>query len=543
MNKYQMRWFSFIFALTAMFSGLFFAVAAHARDKSDKELFSPDAKNEVYYVPQFSEFKEISEQERNFLKKILDRAAKDNVKAVIFELDTPGGSVDVAYKYVSIMAKSKVPVIAFLNPHGVSAGMIIAIASDRIAINPHGIIGDAMPIQISAGGIKPVTEEPEEPKEPETKKKEAQKDDKKKVEKTDKTKDKNKNKDKENDDETPVLEKILKEFQGVPKGYKPRKSPDADKTQKLADQKFLTVFFKELQVQAEKNDRPVKVIRAMADPYQRLSLKDDGIEHTKDSPLTLSAAEAKKLNVVDYVCRDRESLLRQLNLSDCKVVEIRKTPTEQVMSFLAHPALAGVLLILGIIGIYIEIKTPGFGVPGVLGLSALTLFFLGHMASGASDWGPMVIFFVGLGLLLIEIFVIPGFGLVGILGISCIAISFFAAFGLENIETAVNVVGISMLASIAIIIVLTIYVLPKSTMFRRITLSAQQNSSEGFSSFHEDESIVGRIGITLTKLRPTGTVCINDKRYDAMTEGDYIEKDEEVEVLKLNGFQIVVRKV
>jgi membrane-bound serine protease (ClpP class) len=213
------------------------------------------------------------------------------------------------------------------------------------------------------------------------------------------------------------------------------------------------------------------------------------------------------------------------------------------MSFLAHPLLAGILLVLGIIGIYIEIKTPGFGVPGILGITALTLFFLGHMASGASDWGPIVIFFVGIMLLLIEIFLIPGFGLVGIMGILCILISFFAAFGLENIETAVNVVGLSLLVAVTLIILLTVYVLPRSALFKRLTLSTQEKSSEGFTSpRQEDESLLGKTGIAYTPLRPSGAVLIDFKRYDATTKGEFIEKGEEIVVLQLNGFQIVVER-
>jgi membrane-bound serine protease (ClpP class) len=85
-------------------------------------------------------------------------------------------------------------------------------------------------------------------------------------------------------------------------------------------------------------------------------------------------------------------------------------------------------------------------------------------------------------LLLIEIFLIPGFGIIGILGISCVMISFFAAFGMENIESAVSVISISLLASAALIALLTIYILPKSTIFKKIMLTTQNTKTDGFSS-------------------------------------------------------------
>ena len=526
MNKFK-NLITFTLSLTILCGSILLSAAAQ------KTLFTEvPAEGTVYFVPQFSDFKEISSQDMLFLKKTLRRAEKNKVKAVIFEMDTPGGRIDVALEYVSMLLKSKVPTVAYLNPQGISAGMIIALAADRIAINPNGVIGDAMPIQIRPDGIKPVTE-----------KDKAEKD---KPEKD--NKDKKTDKDKQDDLYTPVVEKVLKEIQKL-KGSDKDKDKDKDKDQetedsKLADQKFLTVFFKVLEVLAQKNDRPEKIVRAMADPYQRLTLKEDGIEHQKTSPLTLSAAEAKKMKVVDFTCSGKEDLLKQLNLTNCTIETVVKSPTEQIISFLAHPAVSGLLLILGILGLYVEIQHPHFGVSGVLGLTALTLFFLGHVASGASDWGPMVICFVGLLLLLIEIFLIPGFGIIGILGISCIMISFFAAFGMENIESAISVISISLLVASTLIILLTIYILPKSTIFKKIMLATQNTNTDGFASHvNNDVELLHKRGVAYSTLRPAGSVEVDGKRYDVVADGDFIQQGEAIEVTKVDGLKITVKRV
>jgi membrane-bound serine protease (ClpP class) len=540
MHKNLFKIFSFILLL---FSILTLTAASTDQVKSTSKLFDDDAEKIVYFIPQFSDFKEISEQNRFFLKKVLKRAERKNIKAVIFELDTPGGSVNIAMKYISILRKAKIPVIAYLNPNGISAGAIIALGADRIAINPNGMIGDAMPIQIGFNGIKPITEAPPKEKiEPTTqpskpKSKTTAKETKQKatdqVKKTAKQAEKSPNNSKD-------LEKILKKLESF--GKKPRLDNNK-REQRIANQKFLTFFFKSLQVLAEKNNRPVRVIRAMADPFQKLTMEKDGFEHSKESPLTLSAQEAKKLNVVDYLCTDKEDLIKQLGLSDCKLEIIKKSPTEQLISFLAYPAITAILLIIGLIGIYVEVRSPGFGVPGILGVTALTLFFLGHVSSGASDWGPMVIFFVGVMLMALEIFVIPGFGVVGILGIICVMISLFGAFGFENIETAVNVVGISILSAIAISILLSIYILPKSTLFKRITLSTSQESDAGYSAPHqEDQSLLGKIGIVHSKLRPSGSIIIDEKHYDATATEEFIEPGTKVKVVSLTGFQLTVKE-
>ena len=483
------------------------------------------SRNIVYYIPQFSEFESISEGEMRFFRKTLERAAENRARAVILELDTPGGSVETAFKYLSIMEKSSVPIIVYLNPNGISAGMIIALGADRAAISANGLIGDAMPLQMGLGGAKPVTDPGK--KAPEkaapAKKNPAVKPLPAPEPAT------------EPAPVPPMLQDILEEIRNIRKDGPGRTNPEDEA---LVKQKFLTVFFKMLQVLAEKNHRPVNVVRAMADPYVELDKVKDGFEHKKRSPLTLSASEAKALGVVDYVAKNRSDLLQQLGLQDAEVVEVKRTATEQLGAFLATPAIAGLLLVIGLLGIFVEIKTPGFGVPGVLGISALTLFFLGHIASGASDWGPMVVFFVGLVLIALEIFVIPGFGLVGIMGLLCVLVSFFWAFGFENIQTALRVITFSLTVAITLMILLAIYVLPKTPLFRKVSLETSLHTGDGKAPA---ESVTGQSGIALTPLRPSGVVKIGEKRFDAMSEGDFIEINTPVEVVSDNGFQLVVR--
>ena len=120
--------------------------------------------NKVFYMPQFSEFEAISDGEMHFFRKTLQRAEKERAAALILEMDTPGGNVETAFKYLSIMEKTSIPIVVYLNPNGISAGMIIAMGADRAAISPHGLIGDAMPIAMGISGVKPVTEKPDDSK-------------------------------------------------------------------------------------------------------------------------------------------------------------------------------------------------------------------------------------------------------------------------------------------------------------------------------------------------------------------------------------------
>ena len=521
----------FLHLLTFVIISLFYINSGYTQEMVPPPEYAKNAKDIVYFVPQFSDFKEVNEQDRLFLKKVLTDAEANNVKAVIFELDTPGGRIDVALKYLTILSKSEVPTIAYVH-NGISAGAIIALGADRIVMNPDGIIGDAMPIQMGATGIKPIVDKPEDEN------KESSKTTSDSVKKSGNKDSDKSTKDVDNNIDSTSLEKIIKKLDEINKNNE--QSPEE---KKLANQKFLTVFFKILQVTAEKNDRPVRVIRAMADPYQKLTLKRDGFEHTKVSPLTLSAKEAKKLKVVDYICKSKKDMYKVLGLDNCRIEKKDKTPTEQIISFLAHPIVSGFLIMIGILGVYIEVRTPGFGVPGIMGLTALTLFFFGHVGVGDSGWGPAVVFFVGVILLIIEIFVIPGFGLIGVLGITSMVISLFWAFGIDNFEYASYVVGTSLLGSIVLMVLLTFYVLPKTKMFNRIVLSTTTESEAGYTSHSKrDEQLIGQIGIAKTDLRPSGTMVIGTKKYDVLTDGEYVNKGEEVRVLGTKGIQILVEK-
>jgi membrane-bound serine protease (ClpP class) len=93
---------------------------------------------------------------------------------------------------------------------------------------------------------------------------------------------------------------------------------------------------------------------------------------------------------------------------------MRITSTEKIARLIAGAA--PILMMLGFLGIYIEIKTPGFGLPGILGAACLALFFWGHHIAGLAGMEDLLLFVAGITLILVEIFLIPGFGFTGLFG-------------------------------------------------------------------------------------------------------------------------------
>lgn len=140
---------------------------------------------------------------------------------------------------------------------------------------------------------------------------------------------------------------------------------------------------------------------------------------------------------------------------------------------------------------------------------------------------------LGLLLLLAEVAVVPGFGVAGVLGMLALAAGAIAAW------TELGPFWGTVTGAIAIIMSgVMLYVLPKSRAGRRMVLEHSQ--AEAVSQ-QDRKALVGRRGITVTPLRPIGRVRFGHEEVDVMTEGEYIESDQEVEVMTVEGPRVVVR--
>jgi membrane-bound serine protease (ClpP class) len=155
----------------------------------------------------------------------------------------------------------------------------------------------------------------------------------------------------------------------------------------------------------------------------------------------------------------------------------------------------------------------------------------------------LLAFVLGIGLLVIEAFVIPGFGVAGIAGIGCIIYSVFFIF--ENAyqtEQAIFFLGVSVLITTALLFV-AVYFLPKTRAWQHLVLQTEIGSDKGFHSAVEDYSEhLGQTGVALTALRPAGTAIIENKRLDVVSVGDFIDVDMPVRIVGVEGSKIVVEE-
>lgn len=308
-------------------------------------------------------------------------------------------------------------------------------------------------------------------------------------------------------------------------------------------EKVISYWRTELRSTAEKNNRNGDVAEAFADK----SIEIEGVVE-EGKLLTLTTKQALELGMADATAETIQEILELENLKGAKITTAGMNAAEKLAGFLTQGLVSSLLLTAALLGIFFEVKTPGFGAPGIIALVALALFFGSHYLVHLAGWGEVILFIFGAVMLLVEIFLIPGFGIVGTVGILAIVASLYMSLLGRFVHTTdfvsgAKVLALSFVISFAVILI-ALRFLPKFTPFQRLVLKTTEATAEGYRSSPEAYgALEGREGIALTMLRPAGTAVIEGEKYSVVTEGDFIEKNSKIRVDKVEGYRIVVTKV
>ena len=400
-----------------------------------------------------------------FVQRVLEEAATAKASAVVLDINTFGGRVDAAVLIRDALLESKILTVAFINKRAISAGALISLATEKIAMADGGTIGAATPVQIGLPGAP------------------AQ----------------------------PVAEKTV------------------------------SYMRKEFRATAEHRNRPALIAEAMVDADVEIP---DIIQ--KGKLLTLTTKEALDVKVADFQANTLEAVLQSLDLGDADIRHASETWAETLVRFLTHPVVSSLLMTLGIMGIIVEIRVPGFGLPGLMGLVSLGLFFWGHTLVRLAGLEEFLLVSLGLILVAMEIFFIPGFGIAGIFGI----LALMGGLGLSLIGSgatwdstlsALGQVSLSILVAILVALFLLRY-FQRLPFGKRLLLKTSLLSKEGYaSSPEEDQRWLGKRGTAATDLHPSGIAHLNGDRVDVVSDGDFINVGQAVEVVRVDGNRIVVR--
>lgn len=308
-----------------------------------------------------------------------------------------------------------------------------------------------------------------------------------------------------------------------------------------ASEKEVSAMRAAMRSSAERTKKNVRVAEAFVDESITLTEKDDGINLDNKTLLTLSTDEAIKVKIADGVANSISDIIKLRGLSEQSVITtISEEKYDFILRFLISPAVLSALISIGLIGAFIELKTPGFGLGGIISILAFSIFFFAQVFVGESSYIAPAIFIIGVILIALEIFVIPGFGIAGVLGIVGIFTSIFMSFGVNNFKTASLAVFFAIVISIVIMIILARFMSKSKSFSNHLALNTDTANYHSSVSY---DFLLGRDGIADTFLRPSGNVIIDDVKYDVISDGAFIDKGKRVKVVLVEGSKIVVREL
>src|SRR5688572_8762898 len=299
---------------------------------------------------------------------------------------------------------------------------------------------------------------------------------------------------------------------------------------------------------AEENNRNPTIAEGMVDEQVELdSVKKVG------QVITFSTSEAIRYGYCEGKVESIEEILKINNVVNYEIDRFTLSPSDKIIAFFLNPFISGVLILIILGGIYFEMQTPGIGFAGLASLVALILYLVPYYLNGLAQNWEIIAFFVGLGLIAVEIFVLPGFGVAGIGGIILVIGSLvliminneafnFEFVRMDDILMALAAAMAGLLGSMVLFFVGGSR-LPDTKFYKKVALTDKQESIQGYTSNFVTNIIAGKKGVTQTVLRPSGKVMIEGTSYDAYTRGEYIDQGTPVEVINITGSSLLVKRI
>ena len=491
--------------------------------------YNPQGPNVIGHIYIGDKQSEINQTTWIYVKSALDHYKKSKPIFIILELNTPGGEVFAAQNISDALrdldTQSQIPVVCFINNWAFSAGAMLAYSCRFISLTKDASMGAAAPVIASeTGEMKEASEK--------------------------------------------INSAIRTDFANRAAFFD--RNPFI--AEAMVDKDMIVVL---------RNGRIIKLENE--NQIRTTGLNPDIVISAKGKLLTLNAEDLIKFGVADI-------LLPPLQLTAITPEEKEKGqwPANKVLlfhypffdqipnatidshqmdwktrffAFLAHPVVSSLLFMGMMIGFYMEISSPGASLPGSIGVICLFLIILSSFEQEIGNALELILLFVGLATILVEVFVLPTFGLLGFVGLLCFMAGLFGLMlpGLGKISfewdtSSFNAAGEvfyerlawlcgSIIVSIIIMWILGRYVLPSFGTFKRFVLSGhEQDASLGYMA-GEDPHLLpkpGTEGKVIATLRPAGKVLLNDTIYDAMSDGNFIEKGKDIVVVRIEGSIIIV---
>ncbi len=330
-----------------------------------------------------------------------------------------------------------------------------------------------------------------------------------------------------------------------------------DMSGKKGSEKVISFMREEMASTAEKRKRNTEIARGMVDEelqFTHLVINGDSIsvndiEGRKEGKLiSLTTEQAVKYNISDGKAETFDDLIIKLDYSKYKVKQNIENWSENLVRFLTNPVVASLLTTFGFLGILFELQSPGWGIPGFVGLVCLILSLSASYIAQLATIPDLLLIITGFTLIMLEAFVIPGFGIVGISGLGVIIYGLYLLL-IPDVPVSEEVLGSAMdgftigLLGALVGIYLLLKVMIKTKFWEQLTAPGSQKKEDGFTNSFGWETLINEVGKTDTDLNPSGWVTVKKNRVFVVSEGGFIDKGRSVKILSVDGNRILVRKL
>ena len=491
--------------------------------------FDPEKENKVGIIRINQKKSQISQSTWIYVKNALDYYIRKKPIFIILELNTPGGEVFAAQKISDALkeldTQHNIPVVAFINNWAISAGAMLTYSCRFISVVKDASLGAAEPVLLGEGG-KMVTA-------PEKINSALRADFANRASFFDR-------------DPNIAIAMVDKDVIIVKRHGKILKLDREDQIRTRGPSPDILISPKE------------KLLTLNAEEMIRYGVADILLPPQKLEPITSKEEKkgewaASKLLLFHYPYFE--------NIPHAIIDEYQMDWRTQFFVILANPFVSSLVFLGMIIGFYVEINSPGFGVPGSIALACLFLIILSSFALDVANMLEVILLLVGVIFIALDLFLIPTFGLLGFIGVVFFIVGLFGmmlpgigAIDYEFDTQTFNAAGEAfikrlgwlsgtLVAAAVSIAVLGRFIKPTFAGFQRFVLAGGEETGYIAGESVERLPKVGSRGEVLATLRPAGKVLINDEIFDAVTVGEFIEQGTEIEVAQLDGSVIIVHKL
>ena len=432
-----------------------------------------------------------------FIERSIKEAENNNASSIIFEVNTFGGRVDAATQIKDAILDSKVPTVAFINKRAISAGALISLSCEKIYMTGGGTIGATTAVDMSGNKAS---------------------------------------------------EKVISYMREEMAATAEKRGRNKYIARGMVDEEL--EFPNKIKIEYITADNEVDTIKTMI--YYLVIDNDtvfvDDIEGRKQGNLiTLTTEQALKYGIADRSADTFDSVLDSLGFSKATILKTSENWSENFVRFLTNPVVASLLTTFGFLGILFELQSPGWGIPGSIGLICLILSLSASYIAELATMTDLLVVLIGLLLIALEAIVIPGFGIPGIAGIAFILWGLYLLLlpdvpvSEDILSQASNGLMIGIIGGI-FGLVLLFRAMTKTKFWRDLTSPDGQKKEDGYVASFGWEKLVGENALTETDLHPSGWIIVNNERIFAVSEGNFIDKNVNVIILTVDGNRVVVRK-